>query len=355
MDKTLQNFDKASFVEALSVWYEENKRDLPWRKTKDPYKIWVSEIMLQQTKVDTVIGYYEKFMERFPTVHDLASAQEQEVLKMWEGLGYYSRARNLHIAAQEVVDDLNGNIPADPVTLGKLKGIGPYTKGAISSIAYGQREPAVDGNVMRVLSRVLNISDNISDQKTRRRFEHLIRELLAFGDPSSFNQGLMELGALICVPKSPACLDCPVRMYCRGLETGEMVNLPVKQKKKKQRVERYVVLLLQDETGRIAIEQRPSTGLLANMWQFPMAEESLLHRRLAGNNVYLHHQAEIEINEKAGDVRHVFSHVIWELEVYPAKVIHKDKACTYSFLSKEEMAEYPFSVSHQKVRKFLDG
>lgn len=354
MDKTLQNFDKASFVEALSVWYEENKRDLPWRKTKDPYKIWVSEIMLQQTKVDTVIGYYEKFMERFPTVHDLASAQEQEVLKMWEGLGYYSRARNLHTAAQEVVNDLNGNIPADPVTLGKLKGIGPYTKGAISSIAYGQREPAVDGNVMRVLSRVLNINDNISDQKTRRRFEQIIRDLLVFGDPSNFNQGLMELGALICVPKSPACLDCPVRMYCRGLETGEMVNLPVKQKKKKQRVERYAVLLLQDETGKVAVEQRPSTGLLANMWQFPMVEESVLYDRLAENNLYFHRQAEIEINEKAGEVRHVFSHVIWELEVYPARVIHKDKACAYSFLSKEQMAEYPFSVSHQKVRKFLD-
>lgn len=355
MDKTLQNFDKASFVEALSVWYEENKRDLPWRKTKDPYKIWVSEIMLQQTKVDTVIGYYEKFMERFPTVHDLAYAQEQEVLKMWEGLGYYSRARNLHTAAQEVVEDLNGNIPTNPVVLGKLKGIGPYTKGAISSIAYGEREPAVDGNVMRVLSRVLNISDNISDQKTRRRFEHIIRELLPFGDPSSFNQGLMELGALICVPKSPACLQCPVRMYCRGLETGEMINLPVKQKKKKQRVERYAVLLLQDETGKVAIEQRPSTGLLANMWQFPMVEESQLHSRLAGGNLYFHNQAEIEIKEKAGKVRHVFSHVIWELEVYPARVIHKDKACAYSFLSKEKMSEYPFSVSHQKVRNFLDG
>ncbi|HLR53529.1 MAG TPA: A/G-specific adenine glycosylase [Pseudogracilibacillus sp.] len=354
MDKTLQNFDKASFVETLNVWYEANKRDLPWRKTKDPYKIWVSEIMLQQTKVDTVIAYYEKFMERFPTIHNLAHAEEQEVLKLWEGLGYYSRARNLHTAAQEVVYELAGNIPTNAEGLGKLKGIGPYTKGAISSIAYEQEEPAVDGNVMRVLSRVLNITDNISDPKTRRRFEEIIRELLAFGNPSSFNQGLMELGALICAPKNPACLHCPVRMHCRGLETGEMVNLPVKQKKKKQRVERYAVFLLQDETGKIAVEQRPSKGLLANMWQFPMLEMGRLPENIAEEKIHLHKQTEIEIKEKRGEVKHVFSHVIWELEIYPANVIHKAMPNDYFFLSPEEMREYPFSVAHQKVRAFLD-
>lgn len=355
VDKTLQNFDKASFVETLIAWYEANKRDLPWRKTKDPYKIWVSEIMLQQTKVDTVIDYYEKFMERFPTIHDLACAEEQEVLKLWEGLGYYSRARNLHAAAKEVVDELAGNIPSNAEGLGELKGIGPYTKGAISSIAYEQKEPAVDGNVMRVLARVLNINDNISDQKTRRRFEEIIRELLAYGNPSSFNQGLMELGALVCAPKNPACLHCPVRMFCRGLETGEMVNLPVKQKKKKQRVERYAVLLLQDETGEIAVEQRPPNGLLANMWQFPMIEKDKLSEKIAEDKLHLHQQTEIEMKEKLGEIKHVFSHVIWELEIYPAIVIHNATSSAYSFLSPEEMEEYPFSVAHQKVRAFLDS
>src|SRR5699024_9428590 len=171
MDNSLIKFDNSVFVHDLTEWYSLEKRDLPWRKTKNPYHIWVSEIMLQQTKVDTVIQYYEAFMKLYPSIFDLAQAEEQEVLKVWEGLGYYSRARNLHQAAKEVVEVYQGVVPKDPKILGTLKGIGPYTKGAILSIAFGQPEPAVDGNVLRVLSRILYIHDNISEQRTRRRFE----------------------------------------------------------------------------------------------------------------------------------------------------------------------------------------
>lgn len=172
-EKVLRNYNKTAFSDNLMTWYEANKRTLPWRETKDPYSIWVSEIMLQQTKVDTVIDYYTKFMKKYPTVVHLAKAEEQEVLKMWEGLGYYSRARNLHAAAKEVVEKHGGIVPDDPDKLGTLKGIGPYTRGAVSSIAFNLPEPAVDGNVMRVLSRTLLLQDNISEVRTRKKLKIL--------------------------------------------------------------------------------------------------------------------------------------------------------------------------------------
>src|SRR5690625_675231 len=226
--------------------------------------------MLQQTKVDTVIPYFDNFMKCFPTIYDLAAANEQEVLKIWERLGYYSRARNLYTAAKDVVENYGGKIPEDRDKIGKLKGVGPYTRGAILSIAFNQPEPAVDGNVMRVLSRVLLIEDNINEQKVRRKFENIVREIISERDPSSFNQGLMEIGALICSPKKPACLLCPIQVHCRAFQNGVAETLPVKMKKKKQRELTYYVLILRDKSENIAIQQRPNEGLLANMWQFPM-------------------------------------------------------------------------------------
>lgn len=354
MDKSLQKFNNFIFAEALTSWYEANKRELPWRKSKDPYRIWISEVMLQQTKVDTVIDYYNKFLTLYPTVYDLAEAEEQEVLKVWEGLGYYSRARNLHRAAQTVVSTYNGVMPEDPELLGQLKGIGPYTKGAIASIAFGKPEPAVDGNVMRVLSRVLSITDNISDQKTRKRFEKIVRELIVETDPSSFNQGLMELGALICTPKKPACLHCPVKEQCRALAVGEQEELPVKLKKKKQRVEQYVLLLLEDEAGRIAIEKRPDKGLLANMWQFPMVDQKLMADQLLEESVRYRHHLQINLGEKLGEVNHIFSHIIWDLDIYRAEVTSKEAESGLRFVPIGELDFYPFSVSHLKARALLE-
>lgn len=348
MDNSLQKFDNIKFGKSLTAWYESNKRTLPWRQTSDPYKIWVSEIMLQQTKVDTVINYFNNFIAKYPTIFDLASSEEEEVLKQWEGLGYYSRARNLHHAAKEVVSIYNGIVPSDSRSLGDLKGIGPYTKGAILSIAFHQPEPAVDGNVMRVLSRILYITDNISDQRTRKRFENIVRELIIHTDPSAFNQGLMELGALICTPKKPLCLHCPVKEMCRALEVGETDLLPVKLKKKKQRLESYIVLIIKDKQGRIAIEKRPENGLLANMWQFPMLDKELFEQGLMDSEIMNKYQLSLTLGEKKQTIKHVFSHIIWMLDVYHASVA-EDANTSLKFAALKELDHYPFSVSHLKI------
>ena len=213
----LDDFDIYGFQNDLITWFEREQRDLPWRKDQDPYKVWVSEIMLQQTKVDTVIPYFNSFIKQFPNIQSLAEAEEDRVLKAWEGLGYYSRARNLQSAVREVHESYGGIVPNTPKEISTLKGVGPYTTGAILSIAYGVPEPAVDGNVMRVLSRILLIKEDIAKPKTRKVFEEVIRDLISKENPSFFNQGLMELGAMVCTPTSPSCLLCPVREHCREI------------------------------------------------------------------------------------------------------------------------------------------
>lgn len=350
IDKTLRNFKQKPFQNDLITWFYENKRDLPWRQTIDPYYIWISEIMLQQTKVDTVIRYYENFTERYPTIFDLAKASEQEVLKQWEGLGYYSRARNLHEAVKEVVATYDGVVPNDADKLGDLKGIGPYTKGAIMSIAFGKPEPAVDGNVMRVLARVLLIRDNIMEQKTRRRIETIVRNIISKEDPSAFNQALMELGALICIPRTPRCHECPIRAHCRAFANDEEGNLPVRITKTRQKSIRYVTVCLFDEAGNIAIEQRPDDGLLANMWQFPMFEQSELKKRPLVDLFVEKYGIHISIEQKLGDLTHIFSHLTWYVTVHRAQVKsneHKNKKI--KFVTMEQLLDFPISVAHQKV------
>lgn len=350
--KFLHKLDITGFQKALLSWYEQNKRELPWRENKDPYKIWISEIMLQQTKVDTVIPYFNRFISMFPTIHDLAEADEQTVLKAWEGLGYYSRARNLHHAAKEVVASYDGNVPSHPKELGALKGIGPYTRGAILSIAFGQPEPAVDGNVMRVFSRILKIEDNISQQKVKNMFENIVREIIYVNDPSSFNQAVMELGALVCTPKSPMCLLCPVKEYCRAFAEGIEEELPVKSKAKKQKIVPYVALLLRNDNHQYAIEQRPKTGLLANLWQFPMVPIDEIGFDHLENWVQAEYGLEISLQKKKGALKHVFSHLIWELEIYDAEVV-AGYTNHFQFVSKDELIEYPFPVSHLNMMKFI--
>ena len=212
--RNLETFDIEGFREDLISWFEEEKRDLPWRQDQDPYKVWVSEIMLQQTRVDTVIPYFNRFIDQFPNIEALSMAEEEKVLKAWEGLGYYSRARNLHSAVKEVQEKYGGKVPDEPKKISSLKGVGPYTAGAILSIAYGVPEPAVDGNVMRVLSRILWIEDDIAKPATRKIFEEAVRKMISQENPSYFNQALMELGAMVCTPTSPSCLLCPVREHC---------------------------------------------------------------------------------------------------------------------------------------------
>lgn len=353
-NKLLQDFNKNLFEDDLISWFHREKRDLPWRRTKDPYKIWVSEIMLQQTRVDTVIPYYENFLEKFPTVEALAEADTNDVLKAWEGLGYYSRARNLQHAARDVVKLYSGVIPANKTLLGKLKGIGPYTCGAILSIAFNQPEPAIDGNVMRVISRVLNIHEDIAIQRNRKIFEEAVAGIITKKDPSGFNQGLMELGATVCTPTKPSCLLCPVQAYCRAFYQGIEESLPVKSKAKRKKSLTYFVLLIQNEDGQVLIEKRENEGLLASLWQFPMVQSNRLDKQKIEADIKDRFQITVHINEKQGDLKHIFTHLIWNLKVYNTTTIEaKLKNEQHRFVDIEDLKEYPFPVSHQKVMKFL--
>lgn len=260
----------AAFRKRFLDWYDQEKRTLPWRTDSNPYRIWISEIMLQQTRVDTVIPYYERFMQQFPTIAALAAAPEEQLLKAWEGLGYYSRARNLQIAAQTIMQEHAGQMPADPSAILALKGIGPYTAGAIASIAFQLPEPAVDGNVMRVFSRLFTLKVDIAIPASRKVFEQYVRWLIDPERPGDFNQACMDLGATICTPTQPACAHCPLQADCLAFQANTQENYPIKTKKKAAQPVFYLALAIRDPQGRYLLVQRPKTGLLANMWTFPM-------------------------------------------------------------------------------------
>ncbi|WP_442598925.1 A/G-specific adenine glycosylase [Neobacillus sp. D3-1R] len=357
--QTLDSLNINDFQSDLISWFTNEKRDLPWRRERDPYRIWVSEIMLQQTRVDTVIPYYQNFMEQFPSLEEFANADEEKILKVWEGLGYYSRVRNLQTACREVQEKYNGVVPNTPNEISKLKGIGPYTAGAVLSIAYGVPEPAVDGNVMRVLSRVLSIWEDIAKPSTRKIFEEAVRKLISHDNPSYFNQALMELGALICTPTSPSCLLCPVREHCSAFEQGAQTDLPVKTKKTKVKDVKLVAGILTDPNGKILIRKRPETGLLANLWEFPNFE---IHAELKrGQDEFLdqlksQHEVTAEINEGLGQIEHVFSHLKWYIQVYSGKIISTVKETPrLKLVSLDEIEAFAFPVSHQKMfQQFLE-
>ncbi|WP_141434359.1 A/G-specific adenine glycosylase [Bacillus sp. 03113] len=351
----LDKIDIHKFQTELIHWFENEQRDLPWRRDKDPYKVWVSEIMLQQTRVDTVIPYFNRFMEKFPSIQALAKAEEEEVLKAWEGLGYYSRARNLQTAVREVHENYNGKVPDNQKEISSLKGVGPYTAGAILSIAYSKPEPAVDGNVMRVLSRILMIFEDIAKPATRKIFEEAVRKLISHQNPSYFNQALMELGALICTPTSPSCLLCPVNEHCQAFQNGEQQSLPVKTKNKKQKKVQLAAIVLKNQKGQILIHKRPATGLLANLWEFPNIEIHLPfinEKDQLKNKVKTDFGADIQLNEMELQIEHVFSHLIWNIRVYTGELIQLSKETSHlKLVTKEEIERFPFSVSHQKILK----
>ncbi|WP_343031601.1 A/G-specific adenine glycosylase [Metabacillus lacus] len=356
IEQYLHGFQEKAFQTDLITWYELQKRDLPWRKDQDPYKIWVSEIMLQQTRVETVIPYFLNFIEKFPSIQALAEADEEEVLKAWEGLGYYSRVRNLQSAVKEVHEQYQGIVPNDPKEIGKLKGVGPYTKGAILSIAYGIPEPAVDGNVMRVLSRVLGIYDDIAKPSTRKIFEEAVYKLISPDKPSEFNQGLMELGATVCTPTSPACLICPVNEHCTAYEEGLQKELPVKSKKKKARAVEMGAAIFTDEQGYFYINKRSENGLLANLWEFPNVElnreDEATYREQIVAYLEENHGAKAAIGPLAGTIQHIFTHLIWNISVYTGSADSREMAHSDLMrVSPAELEAYAFPVSHQKILK----
>ncbi len=261
-----------NFSNTLISWYLENKRDLPWRKTDNPYLIWLSEIMLQQTRVAQGMPYFLSFTNAFPTVFDLATANEEQVLKLWQGLGYYSRARNLHKTAQFVANELSGKFPDNYKELLKLKGVGEYTAAAIASFSYNEAVPVVDGNVFRVLSRFFDIETDIALASSKKEFAALALELMPKDQPSIFNQAIMEFGALQCVPKSPNCSVCVFNTNCAALQKKKVDQLPVKSKKLKVRNRYFNYLVVSDKNEHTIIQKRTAKGIWHNLYEFPLIE-----------------------------------------------------------------------------------
>lgn len=303
------------WIEApLLEWYAQNARDLPWRHTHDPYAIWVSEIMLQQTRVETVIPYYLRFLSALPTVEALAEAEEGQLLKLWEGLGYYARVRNMQKAAKSVVEAFGGRFPSRPAELQTLCGIGSYTAGAIASIAFGIPAPAVDGNVMRVLARLVGDSRNIFDPALKKEFEKRLTPCLSENAPGDYNQALIELGALICQPNTNAkCECCPLRKGCTAFREGKVAVLPSPKPPKPRKIEHRTVLILVHDR-RVLIEKRPQRGLLAGLWQLPSIGGCCDERTV------LQYAREMGLDpvriSPLDGAKHIFTHLEWHMTAY---------------------------------------
>lgn len=335
-------------VEPLVEWYQRNKRDLPWRRTKNPYCIWVSEIMLQQTRVEAVKPYYERFLQTLPTVKDLATAQEETILKLWEGLGYYSRVRNMQKAAIQIMEEHHGHFPENHAQLLKLKGIGPYTAGAVGSIAFGLPIPAVDGNVLRVMSRITANPADISLQATKKEWEERLKEILPLDCPGEFNQALMELGATVCLPNGvPKCEICPVRKHCEAYRRGSAQLYPVKAEKK-ARTQEFLNVFFCVDGNQIAIGKRPKKGLLSGLWELPNGS------REVAPPVFLQEIGimEAEIIPMKGQ-KHIFTHVEWHMDCYYVKV-KKRAASDLLWLTKEE-AESSYALPSAFKKIWADG
>ena len=317
---------------ALLPWYEENKRDLPWRKDRDPYHIWVSEIMLQQTRVEAVKGYYSRFLENLPTIQDLAKADDDALHKLWEGLGYYSRVRNLKKAAIEIVDQYDGKFPEDYKTVLSLPGIGEYTAGAICSIAFSQKTPAVDGNVLRVIARLTNDDTSIDFPAMKRSVNAQLAECYP-DEAGEFTQALMELGATICGPnKAPDCDRCPCAAFCKGYQQGTAASLPTRTPKKPRKIEQLTVLILSCD-GYYAVQKREDKGLLAGLWQFP----NLSGKFDVPHVISCLEQNGVSVKEIMRQVerKHIFTHVQWDMNGIYLEVSSKSDG--YQWFTAEEI------------------
>ncbi len=307
-------------VAPLLAWYEAEHRQLPWRRTKDPYKVWVSEIMLQQTRVETVIPYFERFMERCPTVAALALCEDEALLKLWEGLGYYSRARNLKIAAQVICASYDGKFPEAYEAIRALPGIGDYTAGAISSIALEQARAAVDGNVLRVVTRLTQDSRDIMENKFRRQVTEALENVYPSARRGDFTQSLMELGAVVCVPNGePLCGRCPLKTLCGAQSQGTQMQYPVKKKKPERKTEYKTVFILIYE-DKIALRKRGAQGILSGMWELPNIEgiqtASQIRQELAEKNIALSELREVSGGKTP--LKHIFTHMEWHMACWVA-------------------------------------
>lgn len=337
--------NKKETAKTLVNWYEQNKRDLPWRKTKDPYCIWLSEVMLQQTQVQTVIPYYRNFLSHFPNVHALANATLEEIYKCWEGLGYYSRARHLHEAAKQIVEQ-GGNFPTTYQDLLQLKGIGPYTAAAISSIAFEFPKGVVDGNVLRIIARVFEIDENIALTKTRKHFQSICDEWIHDTLPSSFNQALMDLGATICKPKNPSCTRCPLCHDCLSYQNHKQALLPVNIKNIKRQENHFITCLITWQNKLFLIKNKE--GLLAHLYGLPQYE---VESPFAYEERFLsEYHVPIQITEQIQTIKHIFTHRTWYMHIYFAHFLEKPKLPLYAL---QDISELAISTAHKKVLQCL--
>lgn len=332
--------------EPLIRWYRENRRDLPWRRQPSPYHVWVSEIMLQQTRVEAVKPYYQRFLSALPAVRDLAEVPEDQLLKLWEGLGYYNRVRNMQKAARQVMADYGGEFPVTYEGIRSLAGIGSYTAGAIASFAYGLPKPAVDGNVLRVIMRLTGDDSDIMKQSTKRQVEENLEPVIPADAASDFNQGLIELGALVCVPNGqPKCEACPLARMCRARMEGRIEELPVKTRAKERRIEERTILVFRDGE-KTAIGKRPDKGLLAGMYELPNYPGHMSRKEVAA------YSKEIGLMpvriKKLPEAKHIFSHVEWHMTGYEVRVdeLEKTNEKGFLFIHPEEIQErYPIPAA----------
>ena len=331
------------FTLSLLGWYAQNRRSLPWRDTKDPYAIWLSEIILQQTRVGQGMDYWRRFIEKWPTVELLAAATEDEVLRMWQGLGYYSRARNLWKGAKQVMEQYGGVLPREPEKLRNICGIGPYSAGAIASIAYDIPVPAVDGNVIRVISRLYGIRSDALENKTRHHIEALASALVPAERPGDHNQAVMDLGATVCIPGTPNCHLCPLSAFCDAFRTGDAADLPVLPKSKPPKVVIWNVILIRS-SGRVLMRMR-SERLLQGLWCFPMIEGKFSPETLRAQIAKKLRLSVGKLSDE-GPARHVFTHQIWQMHIYETDA--EDNASApdgYEFIQVGQLKNLPLPAA----------
>lgn len=350
----LENPELYELSQVLVPWYQKEKRDLPWRHTTDPYRIWVSEIMLQQTRVEAVKRYYARFMEALPDVKSLAEVEEDKLLKLWEGLGYYNRVRNMQKAARQIMVDYDGTFPQTYEEIRSLTGIGNYTAGAISSFSYGLACPAVDGNVLRVITRITADDGDIMKQSTRKRIEEKLKQVIPEEHAGDFNQGLIELGAIVCVPNGePKCEECPAATFCQARKQNRIEEFPVKEKAKARRIEKKTVLILRDE-DKIAINKRPEKGLLAGLYELPNIEGHFTRKEITQ---YCKDIGLMPIHiKKLPEAKHIFSHIEWHMIGYDIRVDELEKSNKKDFLfihPQEIQKNYPIPSAFEKYMKLM--
>ena len=339
---------KKDWVGRLLEWYDNNKRSLPWRQDRDPYHVWISEIMLQQTRIEAVLRYYRRFMDALPDVGSLSAVGDDELMKLWEGLGYYSRARNLKKAAQIITDQHGGVFPRAYEELRRLPGIGDYTAGAIASICYDERVPAVDGNVLRVIARLLGDRRNVLLPQTKKDVADALTSIIP-ARAGAFNEALMELGEIVCLPNgAPLCEQCPIRNFCTACRDGLCEQLPVREKEQKRRTVALSVFILRTPDGRIALQKRPDAGLLSGMYELPNLEGHFTNAELtailSGWGVNMR---SLKYDKSA---KHIFTHIEWQMKCY---IVTADAlADRFIWATDEELkTSYPLPTAFQKLLK----